>query len=150
MTVDLILTILHHLLVFSLVGALAAEIAAVRPNMNAEQIRHLGILDTAYGAIAGLIVVVGFARVFFGAKGPDYFIANPIFWAKVGCFVLIGIVSVPPTVRILGWRRSARTDPRFAAPAAEVAAVRRFMLGEAALLPFILVFAAMMVRGYGL
>jgi len=150
MDVDLILTILHHLLVFSLVGVLAAELAAVRPNMNAEQIRHLGILDTAYGAIAGLIVVVGFGRVFFGAKGPDYFIANPIFWAKVGCFVLVGIISVPPTVRILGWRRSLRADPSFTAPPAEAAAVRRFMIGEALLIPFILIFAAMMVRGYGL
>jgi Xaa-Pro dipeptidase len=31
MDVDLILTVLHHLLVFGLVGSLAAEIAAVRP-----------------------------------------------------------------------------------------------------------------------
>jgi len=150
MLVDLILTILHHLLVFSLVGCLAAELAAVRPGMKAEQIRHLGILDSAYGAIAGLIVVIGFGRVFFGAKGSDYFIANPIFWAKIGCFVLVGILSVPPTVRILGWRRSVRADSGFTAPAAEVASVRRFMIAEAALLPFILVFAAMMVRGYGL
>ena len=150
MLVDLILTILHHLLVFSLVGCLAAELAAVRPGMKAEQIRHLGILDSAYGAIAGLIVVIGFGRVFFGAKGSDYFIANPIFWAKIGCFVLVGILSVPPTVRILGWRRSARADSGFTAPAGEVASVRNFMIAEAALLPFILVFAAMMVRGYGL
>jgi putative membrane protein len=147
MAVDLILTILHHLLVFSLVAALAAELAAVRPNMNGEQIRHLGILDSAYGAIAGLIVVVGFGRVFFGAKGPDYFIANPIFWAKIGCFVLVGIISVPPTVRILGWRRNLRADPSFTAPPAEAKAVRRFMIAEALLIPFILIFAAMMVRG---
>jgi putative membrane protein len=147
---DLILTIFHHLLVFSLVGCLAAEIAAVRPHMNAEQIRHLGILDTAYGVIAGLIIVVGFGRVFYGAKGPDYFIANPIFWAKIGCFVLVGIISVPPTVRILGWRRSVRANGGFTAPPDEVASVRRFMIGEALLLPLILIFAAMMVRGYGL
>ncbi len=150
MLVDLILTILHHLLVFSLVGCLAAELAAVRPKMTREQISHLGILDTAYGAIAGLIVVVGFGRVFFGAKGPDYFIANPIFWAKIGCFVLVGIISVPPTVRIIGWRRSLRADAGFVVPADEVASVRRFMISEALLIPLILIFAAMMVRGYGL
>ena len=149
MDVDLILSILHHILVFTLVGALAAEIAAVRPNMNAEQIRHLGILDTAYGALAGLIVVVGFGRVFYGAKPPDLFLSNPFFWAKVGCFILVGIISVLPTVRILGWRRSLRADPGFTAPPAEAEAVRRFMVIEALLIPLILVFAAMMVRGYG-
>ncbi len=75
-------------------------------------------------------------------------------WSAVKIFripgiILVGIISVPPTVRILGWRRSLRADPGFTAPLAEAAAVRRFMLIEAALIPFILIFAAMMVRGYG-
>lgn len=150
MDVDLILTILHHILVFTLVGALAAEIAAVRPNMNAEQISHLGILDTALGIVAGLIVVIGFGRVFYGAKGPDYFLSNWVFWAKITCFILVGIISIAPTIRIIGWRRRVRSDPGFRAPPAEAEAVRRFMLIEAALIPLILIFAAMMVRGYGL
>jgi uncharacterized membrane protein len=53
-------------------------------------------------------------------------------------------------VRILGWRRNLRADPSFTAPPAEAVAVRRFMIAEALLIPFILIFAAMMVRGYGL
>ncbi len=150
MDVDLLLTIGHHILVFSLVGVLAAEVAAVRPNMNAGQIAHLDILDTAYGAIAALVIVVGFGRVFYGAKGPDFFLANWVFWAKVGCFMLIALLSVVPTVRVLGWRRRIKADPAFTVPPAEAESVRRFMIGEALLLPLILIFAAMMVRGYGL
>jgi putative membrane protein len=150
MDADLLLTIGHHFLVFALVGILAAEVAAIRPNMNAEQVAHLGILDMAYGIVAGLVIVVGFGRVFYGAKGPDFFIANPLFWAKVGCFMAIALLSVVPTVRILGWRRTSRADGAYRVPPAEAESVRRFMIVEAILILPILVFAAMMVRGYGL
>ena len=147
---DLLLTIGHHFLVFALVGILAAEVAAIRPNMNAGQIEHLGILDIAYGLVAGLVIVVGVGRVFYGAKGPDFFLANHVFWAKLGCFVLIGILSAFPTVRIIGWRRACKADPAYTVPPAEAESARRFMIVEALLILPILVFAAMMVRGYGL
>jgi len=148
MDADLLLTIGHHFLVFSLVGILAAEIAAIRPNMNAEQIEHLGILDMAYGIVAGLIIVVGFGRVFYGAKGSEFFISNGIFWAKIGCFMAVALVSAVPTVRILGWRRASRADASFTVPAPDAGHVRRLMILEAVLILPLLVFAAMMVRGY--
>lgn len=150
MDVDLLLTIGHHFLVFALVGILAAEVAAIRPNMNAGQVEHLGILDMAYGIVAGLIIVIGFGRVFYGAKGPDFFVSNWVFWAKIGCFMAIALLSVVPTVRILGWRRASRANPAYTVPPAEAEHVRRFMILEALLLLPLLVFAAMMVRGYGL
>jgi putative membrane protein len=148
MNADLLLTIGHHFLVFALVGILAAEVAAVRPNMNAEQIGHLGILDMAYGIVAGLVIVVGFGRVFYGAKGPEFFVSNGLFWAKIGCFMAIALVSAVPTVRILGWRRASRADAAFTVPPAEAEHVRRLMVIEALLILPLLVFAAMMVRGY--
>jgi uncharacterized membrane protein len=53
-------------------------------------------------------------------------------------------------VRILGWRRRSKADPSYAVPPVEAEGVRRFMIVEALLILPILVFAAMMVRGYGL
>jgi putative membrane protein len=150
MDIDLLLTIAHHILVFSLVAIVVAEIAAIRPNMTAEQIVHLGRLDAALGAVAGLVVVVGFSRVFWGAKGPDFFLRNPIFWAKIAAFALVAIISIYPTLRILGWRRTLKANPTFSPPAAEVFRLQRFFIAEVILVPFILVFAATMVRGYGL
>jgi len=148
--VDLLLTIGHHILVFSLVAVLAAEIAAIRPNMRADQIDHLARLDRFYGIIAGLVIIVGLGRVFFGAKGPDFFLSNPIFWAKILTFAAIGIISIAPTLRILKWRRAVIGDPSYSPGERDIVPVRNTMLAEAALLPLILIFAAMMVRGYGL
>jgi putative membrane protein len=150
MDADLLLTIGHHFLVFALVGILAAEVAAIRPNMNAGQIEHLGFLDMAYGIVAILVIVIGFGRVFYGAKGPDFFISNGLFWAKIGCFMAIALLSAVPTVRILGWRRASKANAGYTVPRPEAEHVRRFMIVEAILILPILVFAAMMVRGYAL
>jgi putative membrane protein len=66
MFTDLILAIFHHLLMFTLVAVLVAEIMLIRPEMTTAHVHRVGQLDAAYGAVAGLILVVGFSRVCFG------------------------------------------------------------------------------------
>jgi len=145
---DLLLTIGHHILVFALVAMLAAEIAAIRPNMRADQIDHLSRLDRGYGIVAGLVIIVGVSRVLWGAKGAEFFLENPYFWAKMATFVAIGLVSIGPTLAIRRWLVAIRSNPAFSPTESEIVPVRRFMLVEAALLPLVLIFAAAMVR-YG-
>jgi len=150
MLTDLLLAIAHHLLVFSLVAVLVMEIMLVRPGMTTAQILRIGRIDMIYGAIAGLIVVIGFSRVFFGAKPADFYLTSSSFWAKIAAFVLIGILSAPPTLRIIRWRNAAAKDPAYRPSDAEVASVRRLMHWEAIVIIPILIFAAMMARGYAL
>lgn len=147
---DLVLAIAHHLLVFSLPAILATEAALVRPGMPAATIKRVGVVDLHYGAVAGAILIVGFARVFWGVKGPEAYLPNPFFWAKIGAFALVGILSVPPTLRVLSWRKASKADPAFSPDAGEVGFVRRFFLAEAVVFVFIPIFAAAMARGYGL
>jgi putative membrane protein len=150
MLTDLLLAIGHHLLVFALAAVLAAELATVRPGIGAAELRRLGMLDAFYGTIAGLIIVVGVLRVNFGAKGPEYYLANHAFWGKITAFVVVGLLSVPPTLRFIAWRRRLKADPAFRPGEAEVLAARRFLWGEVAVFPLILIFAAAMARGYGM
>jgi len=147
---DLALAIAHHLLVFALAAILAAELAMVRPGLAGGAIRRLSIIDLHYGAIAGLVIAVGFARVFWGVKGPDAYLGNHMFWAKIAAFLLVGLLSAPPTIKILGWRRQAAADPAFALTAQDVRSVRGFFVAEVAVFALIPVFAAAMARGYGL
>lgn len=147
---DLVLAILHHLLVFSLAAILAAELAMIRPGLSGGGLKRLGLIDIHYGLIAGLILAVGFARVFYGMKGPEAYLGNWVFWAKIAAFLVVGLLSAPPTVRILQWRRRAKAEPDFALSAADVAGVRRFLVAEVAVFALIPVFAAAMARGYGL
>ena len=146
---DLLLAVAHHLLVFSLAAILAIELATVRPGLSGAGLRRLGIVDMHYGLIATLILIIGFARVYMGVKDPEAYLGNWAFWAKIGAFVVVGLLSAPPTIRILQWRKRARAEPDFALGHAEVKAVRPYLVAEFAVFALIPVFAAMMARGIG-
>jgi putative membrane protein len=141
---DLIMAILHHLVVFALFAILLAEFVSVRRGMDAATVARVVAADPWYGVLAGLVVVVGFARAIFAAKGWDYYLHNAFFWAKIGTFVVIGLLSVPPTLEFLKWRRTGTAPPDEG-----VARVRRYLWIEVALFAPLLAFAAAMARGYG-
>jgi putative membrane protein len=145
---DLILAILHHLAVVILIALIAVELGLLKPGLSVRDLRMLGIVDAGYGATAGLIIVIGICRVIWGIKGADFYLSNPWFWAKMASFALIGLLSVPPTIAILKWRRAVRTDVSFLPPDMEVARLRRFVKTEVALLALVVAFAAAMAR-YG-
>lgn len=147
---DLALAIAHHLAVFALVGIFFAEFVLLRPGITGDQLRRLGRLDGAYGALAGAVVVIGVLRVIFGNAGWEFYVGNWAFWLKMAAFVLVGLLSVPPTLRILAWSRALKTDPGFTPDAADLQRTRRLVHIEAAVLLLIPVFAAMIPRIYGL
>ena len=147
---DLVLAIVHHLIVFGIASALAAELALMRPAaMSPQTVRLLGRFDAAYGLLAMAILVVGFLRVAYGAKGADFYTHNPVFWAKVGAFAVVGLISIRPTLRILAWQKRAKADAAFVPPLDEVRTLRRTMLLEIHVFALIPIFAAMMARGVG-
>jgi len=147
---DLVLAILHHLIVFGIASALAAELALMRPAaMSPQTVRLLGRFDAAYGIMALAILVVGFLRVAYGAKGAEFYTHNPVFWAKVGAFAVVGLISIRPTLRILAWQKRARADAAFVPPLDEVGTLRRTMLLEIHVFALIPILAAMMARGVG-
>jgi putative membrane protein len=150
MSTDLILTIAHHLLIFTIAAIIAIEFAVVRPGIDPAQIRRVARFDLGYGIAAVLLVGIGFSRVYFGIKGPAFYLQNAVFWAKIAAFALVGLLSILPTLRLLAWRWLAERDRAFAPPAAEMTTVRRLLTIEACVFVLIPILAAAMARGYGL
>ena len=131
---------------FSLAIMLAAQAALVRESMSGSDIPRIAGLDMGYGATAFLIVGVGILRVIFGAKGYVYYVDNVWFWAKMITFGVIGLLSVPPTLRFRVWQRARKADPQFLPATAEIAAMRLYVRWEVRLLILVAVFAATMAR----
>lgn len=148
-TTDLLLAIAHHLLVFSLAGIIGAEFVLIRGDLPAATLRRLAGIDRHYGIIATLIVVIGICRVFFGLKGWEFYVYNWVFWAKMAAFVIVGLLSIVPTVRFISWSRQASGNPSFSVPVAELASVKNYVRAEGFIFLLIPVFAAAMARGYG-
>jgi putative membrane protein len=141
---DLWLAIGHHLIIFALFGILAAELVLVAHGISLDVVAKLSRVDNWYGALAGAIVIVGFSRAIFAAKGWAYYSHNAFFWAKIATFGLVALLSVPPTQQYLKWRRTGE-----APSPADVARVKRFLYAEVFLFAFLPIFAAAMARGFG-
>jgi putative membrane protein len=141
---DLSLAIAHHLLIFGIFGIICAEFWALRPGVTGATVARIAAIDLWYGILAAAVIVVGFCRAIFAAKGWAYYSHNAFFWAKILDFAVIGILSVPPTLTFIRWRKSG-TVPG----APDIQRVRRYLHAELALFVFLPIFAAAMARGYG-
>lgn len=141
---DLALAIGHHILVFGLVALMmATRVLLGQAPVNVEKLARI---DAMTGLVSGLVLVVGLLRVFLGGKGWAFYQENPFFWAKVATFVLIGLLSIGPTMAFLRWNRARRADAGFQPPVEQVTRARR-TVGFMALLVVPLVgFAAAMAR----
>ena len=144
----LVFAIAHHLLVFSLVAVLAAEAGLVRRGMTAADVARVSRIDAMYGLLAAVIIAVGFSRAIWGAKGWDYYASNPWFHAKMAAFLVVGVLSIPPTVRFIRWRRAQKAGTMDAPADLEVARVRRWFYLQAVFLALVPAFAAGMA-GWG-
>ncbi len=141
---DLTLAIGHHLLIFGIFGVLFAEFWVLQPGMSPASAIRLASVDGWYGGFAGALVVLGFCRAIFAAKGWAYYSHNGFFWAKIATFAAIGLLSVRPTLEFIRWRR-AGSAPNDAA----IRAVRRYLQMELGLFALLPMFAAAMARGLG-
>ncbi len=140
---------MHHLLLFILAGVLAFEVGVIRPSMKSEDILRVSRANNWYGTLAGAIVVVGFSRAIYAAKGWAYYEVNGFFWAKIAAFMVVALLSIIPTIKIIRWRRALKADIAFLPAPGDIAAVRRYLWAEVVFFAFIPAFAPAIARGYG-
>ncbi len=150
MFTDWALASLHHIAIFTLAAALAGEMAILTLDIDARAIGRLSRIDMAYGVSAAVVVIVGVARVIYGAKGYEYYVVNHLFWTKMALFLIVGLLSIPPTLRYFAWGRQLRANAAFRPEVSEIARMRAWLRAEAAFFLAIPVAAAAMARGYGM
>lgn len=148
MTRDLVLAVAHHWALLLLIAALFAEFVLLRQPPSADWVRTLARLDQAYGGAAVLLLAAGFARVAWGAKGADFYLDNPVFWAKITVFVLVGLLSIVPTLRYPRWLKQLKATGRLPEEA-QVEGTRRWVGWQLLLFVVLPVLAATMARGIG-
>lgn len=150
MTIDFLLAWMHHLCFLGMAAVLSMQWALLHPSRSTLPLGTLGRSDAWYGTLALLLLAVGAARVAWGAKGPDFYLESPFFWAKIGVFLAVGAVSALPTINYLSWRKQARHAPDFQPSAAEIAKVRTAIRIQAIGWLALPVLAAAMARGFGI
>lgn len=146
---DAIAASLHYLSIFVLFALLTCEHILFRADLDHATARRLLRIDLAYGVTAGLVLATGLARVVWFGKGLDYYLHNWVFHAKVTLFILVGLLSILPTLTFFNWRNdllAGKAPIITPAQARRTIWVIRLELLLLVCLPFL---ASLMARGVG-
>ena len=144
-----LMAFVHHVAAFTLVAALAVEVALFKPPLTAMQARRLLGTDMIFGVSAGLVLVVGLLRLAYFEKGAGYYWHDAFFLIKFGAFLAAALISIYPTLTFLSWSRGLKAGaaPQIAADRTE--RVRLCLMLELTAIVIILLCAAFMARGAG-
>lgn len=148
--IDLLLSASHFLLAFTLVAILAAQSALIRPGVTASSLGLAANLDRVYDSSAVLLLGVGFGRVYWGAKGSSFYLSNPLFWARIGLFTIVAVLSIPPTLELIRWTKQLHIHTEFLPSEEQIRRIQWWLGAEMCVLIFIPFVAAAMARGIGL
>ncbi len=140
---DILIRYLHLFAVLVLAGTLIIENIAIAKTVGKEDIRQLLKVDAVYGLSAIIVLLCGLALWLWVGKPSAFYNSNPIFHAKLSLFVLVGLLSIYPTVFFMKQRK---TDSDTIAVPAGVVRVLRIELALLAVIPLL---AFLMARGIG-
>lgn len=149
MTLEAILAYLHLLAILTMVVFIASEAALCRVEwLNAAVVERLAKVDRIYGIAAVAVIATGVARTWWGMKGTAWYWTNPLLHLKLTLFIIVGLISIFPTMRYLRWRKALRATGALPAEA-EVRKTRKLVMIQAHLIALIPLAAVFLARGFG-
>jgi putative membrane protein len=138
---------LHHLCAFALVAAVAIEFTLIRQELTLASARRLQSTDAVLGVAAAALFVIGLLRVFLFEKGADYYFHSYAFLTKFVLFIVVGLLSIIPTLEFLSWREEIKAGEVPVMDAKQRRRVTVIIHSELAAIVVILLCAAIMARG---
>jgi putative membrane protein len=149
MTLEALLAYAHILAILTLVVFISSEAALCRTEwMNAKVVERLGRVDMIYGIAAGLVLLTGLARTWWGIKGAGWYWTNGLLHLKLTMFIVVGLISIKPTIVIRRWNKALKATGALPAEA-EVRSTRKLVMIQAHLIALIPLVAVFLARGFG-
>jgi len=128
MTELIITRYIHFIAVFAIVGAIFAEQFLVSSSMSRREIKRIANIDAIYGIGALLVLIVGIALWFWVGKPASFYSRNWIFHTKLTMFILLGVLSIFPTVFFLKNRKGKDLDTVIQVPKTVILMLRLEMV----------------------
>lgn len=144
MYLEIFIKYLHFISIFAIVSSIVAEHLLLKDKMTRQEIKRVSILDSVYGISAITLLAAGMSLWFWVGKPAEYYSQNWIFHLKIGLFVVVGLLSIYPTVFFMKNRKGNADE------VVDVPKTIKMMIRLELLILFIMPFlATMMARGIG-
>jgi putative membrane protein len=149
MTFEAILAYLHLLAILTMVVFISSEAALCRVQwLNAAVVERLAKVDLVYGIAAIMVLATGVARTVWGVKGTSWYWTNPLLHVKLTLFIIVGVISIFPTMTYFRWRKALRATGALPAEA-DIRKTRKLVMVQAHLIALIPLVAVFLARGFG-
>ncbi|MDY0330272.1 MAG: DUF2214 family protein [Thiomonas sp.] len=150
MLADALLLYLHLSAMLGLAVFLTAKTSLTRAGaVDVQALTRLRRLDVwVWGSFAA-VLLSGSALVFWGIKGPQWLLHNPLLWAKVILLALMAAMSWPSTRQLARWDVQARIMAAWQPAEDEVKKERRWLMAQSHVMVVIPLLATLMSHGFG-
>lgn len=111
MTTEILLRYIHFICIFAIVSSLVAEHLLLKPSLKRKEIGRLAKIDGIYG-FAVLVLLAAGLTLWLGGYGKPmaFYSQNALFQTKLGLFLVIGLLSIYPTVFFFKKRKGDPTE----------------------------------------
>lgn len=140
----------HYLSIGIIFAALAIEFFTLKEELNLKEAWRILWADSVYGIAAIIVLVTGILRVLYFAKDTAYYLNNPIFWIKIAVYLIVGTVSLYPTISFLKWIKSLMEKKVPEITINQYKRLKGVIIFELIGFSTIPLFASMMARGIGI
>ncbi len=148
MTFEAVLAALHIVAILTFVVFASSQAALCRIEwLNAAVVERLVRLDVIYNIAGVALLASGIARVLWGVKGASWYLSQPLFHLKMALVLVMIVLPLVPSRAFRRWRQQLRASGALPG-AAEVAKIRRLVMVQSHLLPFVAVIAVFWSRGW--
>ncbi|MBI5259836.1 MAG: DUF2214 family protein [Burkholderiales bacterium] len=144
---DALLAYLHILAILGWTVFLTSQTALTRPEwLNAAVVDRLVRVDLIANVAAAGVLATGLARVFWGAKGPDWTLAQPLLWGKLALWATMAWASWRSSREYARWQQRLRTQGTLPS-AEEIDALRKRVMRAAHLMMWLPLLGVLLARG---
>jgi putative membrane protein len=145
MTPELLLRYIHFISIFTIVGALVSEHLLIKKTLTRSEVERLAKVDGIYGLAVLILLAVGMTLWLGGyGKPTEFYSNNSLFHTKLTLFILIGILSIYPTVFFIKEKKGDQNE------IIKVPSSIFWMIRLELLLLFVIpILAGMMAKGIG-
>ena len=140
---------LHYLSIIGVFITLVIELILFKPSLTHREARVIQRTDSVYGLSALMVLVTGLLRAFYFGKGYEYYFGNNIFLLKLGLFLVVGILSIYPTIVFIKWRKFIKPGESLTVDKSRAVRVMNLIRLEVLIILFLPLLAALMSRGFG-
>ncbi|MDE0470516.1 MAG: DUF2214 family protein [Ekhidna sp.] len=143
-------TYLHILLIIVIFCCLVAELMLVNNQISFRTMRKLSKIDGLYGLAAIIVITTGLLNWMKLGKGYDYYSNNSLFIIKFSLFVVVGLLSLYPTILLAKLKKRHKKDQLAVIQLSHSNTIRKIIMLDLGIMAFIPLLTELMANGIDL